>query len=69
MKNQAYQYCYLYKYAIPIPAGAKNITLPNNRGIKILAMTVADPQIEDLKPLQPLYDDFRGNPPFELREK
>lgn len=69
MKNQAYQYCYLYKYAIPIPAGAKNITLPNNRGIKILAMTVADPQIEDLKPLQPLYDDFRGNQPFELREK
>lgn len=69
MKNQAYQYCYLYKYVIPIPAGAKNITLPNNRGIKILAMTVADPQIEDLKPLQPLYDDFRGNPPFELREK
>lgn len=69
MKNQAYQYCYLYKYVIPIPAGAKNITLPNNRGIKILAMTVADPQIEDLKPLQPLYDDFRGNQPFELREK
>jgi len=69
MKNQAYQYSYLYKYAITIPAGAKNITLPNNRGIKILALTVAEPKVEDLKPLQALYDDFEGNLSFELREK
>lgn len=69
MKNQAYQYSYLYKHVITIPAGAKNITLPNNRGIKILALTVAEPEVEDLKPLQALYDEFEGNPKFELREK
>ena len=69
MKNEAYQYSYLYKYEIPLPVGAKNITLPNNRRIKILALTVAEPKMENLKPLQDLYDNFEGNPKFELREK
>jgi alpha-mannosidase len=28
MRNEAYQYCYLFKYEIEIPAGAKNIDSP-----------------------------------------
>ncbi|HEY6914617.1 MAG TPA: glycoside hydrolase family 38 C-terminal domain-containing protein, partial [Paludibacter sp.] len=67
MKNEAYQYCYLYKYEIAIPVGAKTLTLPKETGIKVLAMTVAAPKADDLQPLQPLYDNFKGNPDFVLR--
>jgi alpha-mannosidase len=69
MKNEAYQYSYLFKYEIPIPVGAKSITLPNNRGIKIVAMTVAAPKAEEMKPLQAFYDNFKDNPAFSLRSK
>ena len=67
MKNEAYQYCYLYKYEIAIPAGAKTITLPKDKRIKVLAMTVANPNSESIKPVEPLYDDFKGNKEFQLR--
>jgi alpha-mannosidase len=67
LKNEAYQYCYLYKYEIAIPAGAKTITLPKEGKIKVLGMTVAQKATDDLKPLQPLYDDFKDNAGFVLR--
>ncbi|MEA4841150.1 MAG: glycoside hydrolase family 38 C-terminal domain-containing protein [Bacteroidales bacterium] len=66
MKNEAYQYSYLYKYEVVIPTGTKTITLPNEPKIKILGITVATPQIDDLKSLQPLYDHFEGNPEYKL---
>jgi len=61
--NLAYQYCYLYKYEIRLPKGAKTIKLPGNDKIKILAMTVAKETGEEVTPLQPLYDDFHQNQP------
>lgn len=61
-KNVAYQYCYMYKYEIRLPKGAKSIKLPNNDHIKILAMTVAKGTGEEVIPLQPLYDDFHSQP-------
>jgi alpha-mannosidase len=67
MKNEAYQYSYLYKYEMSIPAGAKTITLPKDDKIKILGMTLAAPLADVVKPLQPVYDDFKGNPEFRLR--
>jgi len=66
-KNEAYQYCYLYKYEITIPVGAKTLTLPDNKKIKLLALTVAAPNAGNVTPLQPLYDDFKGNGVFKLR--
>jgi alpha-mannosidase len=65
--NEAYQYSYLYKYEVSIPKGAKSITLPKNEGIKIFALTVADKVYEDVTPLQPLYDNFKTDPPVQLR--
>ena len=59
-KNEAYHYCYLYKYAIPVPAGATQLTLPDNKNIKILAITAAKGTNENVTPLQPLYDDFHA---------
>ena len=67
MKNLAYQYCYLFKYEIPVPAGAKTITLPDDKDIYIFAMTAATSPAEGVKSLQPLYDNFADNPDFRLR--
>ncbi|MDD4968984.1 MAG: glycoside hydrolase family 38 C-terminal domain-containing protein [Paludibacter sp.] len=66
-KNEAYQYGYLYKYEITIPAGAKTLTLPDNKKIKLLGLTAARNNSDNVTPLQPLYDDFKGNPEFKLR--
>ncbi|MGQ1891623.1 alpha-mannosidase [Thermophagus sp. OGC60D27] len=56
-ENEAYQYCYLYKYAIKIPKGAKSIKLPKNEDIKIMAMTLTTNE-KWAKPMQQLVDDF-----------
>jgi len=41
--------------------------LPDNKRIKIVAMTVATPNAGTVTPLQPLYDDFKGYAEFKLR--
>ena len=41
--------------------------LPNNNMIKIFAMTVAKSKNKDAEALQPLYDNFSDNQPFNLR--
>jgi alpha-mannosidase len=66
-KNDTYQYCYIYKYELDLPEGAKIVTLPDNRKIKIFAMTAAKVENEEARPLQPLYDDFKANQPLHLR--
>ena len=67
--NDAYDYCYLYKYELDIPAGAKSITLPANNRIGIIAMTIAENHKDDLVPLQLFYDDFKENQPVAPRIK
>lgn len=64
--NKAYEYSYLYKYEIELPSGVTKVTLPDNRRIKILAITVAKNDGEGCEPLQPLYDDFKDSKPFVL---
>jgi alpha-mannosidase len=69
MRNEAYKYCYLYKYEIEIPAGAKTLVLPDNKNIKLMALTVAGSKANEVKPLQALYDNFQENEAFGLRSK
>lgn len=66
-RNDAYHYCYIYKYEIDIPEGVRNITLPNNKKIKIYAITVEKSKFEDNKILQPLYDDYQHTEQLQLR--
>ncbi len=40
--NEAYVYCYLYKYAIDITPGAKTLMLPNNDKIRVMAVTLSN---------------------------
>jgi alpha-mannosidase len=65
--NTFYEYSYLYRYEIDLPAGTKAVTLPKNPKIRIVAMTVAAETRNQVKPLQLLYDDFRENKPVVLR--
>jgi alpha-mannosidase len=66
-KNLAYEYCYLYKYEIELPAGAKKIILPDNGRILVLAITVAKGEGKEVKALQSLYDDFEDAGDVSLR--
>ncbi|HVU62394.1 MAG TPA: glycoside hydrolase family 38 C-terminal domain-containing protein, partial [Phycisphaerales bacterium] len=38
-QDEQYKYCYLYRYALDVPAGAKSIRLPNTPGVKVFALT------------------------------
>jgi len=53
--NQAYSYSYLYAYDVDLPAGATALVLPNDRRIRILAVTVAN-ESPRVAPAHPLYD-------------
>ncbi len=53
--NDPYAYSYLFVYELPVPGGAKTVTLPNNERIRILAMSVAS-VAPDAWPATPLLD-------------
>jgi alpha-mannosidase len=53
--DEPYAYSYLFAYPIDVPAGATSVTLPDNRKIRILAISVAE-EGATAKPVQPLYD-------------
>jgi alpha-mannosidase len=53
--NEPYAYSYLFAYPLDVPAGATSVTLPDNRKIRILAISVAE-EGATAKPVQPLYD-------------
>jgi alpha-mannosidase len=52
--NQTYIMSYLFKYALDVPAGAREITLPNEPRLRILAVTVAEGPVA-IRPTRPLY--------------
>jgi alpha-mannosidase len=54
-ENVPYRYSYLFAYQIDIPAGAYTVTLPKNKKVRILAMSVAD-EAPAVQLAQPLYD-------------
>lgn len=66
-ENESYQYCYLYKYELKIPVGARTIQLPDDPRIKVLAISVGE-EASFIKPLQPLMDDFDYGQNIDLRD-
>ena len=52
--NEAYTFCYLYKYAIDIPRGAKTLVLPNNDKLRIMAITVSNDETTNTKFVSPI---------------
>jgi alpha-mannosidase len=55
-KNDPYIYSYMFKYKINIPAGAKELLLPDNSNIKIFAITAAYNENDFTFPVSELYD-------------
>lgn len=58
--NDPYRFCYLFRYCVKIPKGAKTVTLPNVPEIKILAATVMPSEL-DAKATRPLFDTLEGH--------
>ena len=54
--DQAYLFCYLFKYRLDLPAGATSITLPNNPNIRVMALTAAQNTLDDTQPAGVLYE-------------
>lgn len=51
-----YQYVYIYKYAVALPAGAKSVTLPKDPSIKVFAASVAKAGASRVAEAAPLFD-------------
>lgn len=51
--NEPYRYSYVFAYAMDVPPGAKQLTLPNNSNVRVLAMSVAhtNPGVDVARPL------------------
>jgi alpha-mannosidase len=64
--NQAYQFCYIYKFGIDL-YGSNKLILPDNPKIKVFAVTAACKTTDNLVVSMPLYDDFSNRPPVQLR--
>jgi alpha-mannosidase len=59
--NEYYRYCYLFKYGLDLPAGAKSLTLPKNENVRIFAMTVAKSVHDDVLAGTSLYDTLEDH--------
>lgn len=66
-KNVAYSYSYLFAYPIDLPAGATTITLPQNKDVRIFAISVAQ-EGPTVHPVQPLYDTLGRTEPGPLQQ-
>jgi alpha-mannosidase len=65
--DDIYKYSYLFKYGLDVRDDSKTLTLPDNPRIRVIAVTVAQDDNDATVPLQPLYDDFTGRKPVEMR--
>jgi alpha-mannosidase len=55
-ENEAYQFTYLFRVMLPVPAGATTLTLPSNPRIRLFAATAVENLPDAARPAQPLYD-------------
>jgi alpha-mannosidase len=67
--NEAYRFAYLYRYGFDLTGGETTLRLPDDPRIKVLAITVASNANDSVRPAAPLYDDFAGRKPIEMRHQ
>ncbi len=51
-----YCFCYLFQYALDLPAGATSVMLPNSPNIRIMAMSAVRNAVDDTQPAGVLYE-------------
>lgn len=61
--NEFYHYSYLFKYDLPVPAGAKSIILPNDSRVKVLAISAIKGGFASATPAAPLKDTLANHQP------
>ena len=54
--DEPYEFCYLFRYALPLPAGAGTLRLPDEPRIRLFALAVASGGPGAATPVAPLYD-------------
>ncbi len=64
--DQPYQFTYLFKYCIKLPDGAKELILPNDAKIAIFAVTAANNENDDTKPVSELVDVQKSESPLSV---
>jgi alpha-mannosidase len=55
-KNESYQFNYIFRYALALPAGNVELTLPNDEMVVVFAATVAQNPNDETTPAYPLMD-------------
>ncbi len=55
-KNDPYEFTYLFEIKLDLENGAKTVTLPNDKRLKILAATMVFTENDQTKSIQPLFD-------------
>ena len=65
--NEPYQYSYLFAYSMDLNPHEKTLVLPDNRKVRILAVSVAQENPE-VKPAQPLFDTLNRTEPPQAME-
>ncbi len=66
-ENESYCFSYLFKYGMDIPEGARELKLPDNDKIRIMAVTVARNENDAVRVAHPLYDDFSDRAEVKFR--
>jgi alpha-mannosidase len=64
--NEYYKFTYIFKYGIDLPAGAKQLALPNNDRVRVFAVTAANNPNDMVQPMQPLYDMLANQSPASI---
>jgi len=64
--NEAYLFSYLFVQALDLRPGDREVKLPDDPRIKILAATAAR-DVHEVVAAAPLYDDFTGREPIQFR--
>ena len=61
--DQAYLFCYLFKYRLDLPAEATSVTLPHDSTIRVMAMTAAHNTLDDTAPAGLMYEPKLASAP------
>lgn len=62
-ENEAYQFTYLFRVDLPVSAGVKSLTLPQNPRIRVFCATAVNDPHDSALPAHPLYDELSATLP------
>lgn len=64
--NLPHEYGYIFKYELNAGPAAGYLQLPENKSIRIFAITLSENPFDHVEAAAPMYDDFEGRPALSL---